>query len=68
LVFAYRELVMMKYQVVYAQSGGWCVIATSKSREEDRFYGFRDEGHARDWIAKKLKEKQLSDKLGVLAI
>jgi hypothetical protein len=64
----YRELVMKKYQIVYAQNGGWCVIVSSKSSEADRFYGFRDEDHARDWIAKKLKKEQSADKLGVLAL
>jgi hypothetical protein len=58
---------MIKYQVVYAKSGGWCVILASKSGEEDRYYGFRDEDHARDWAAKKLEKKQLEGRLGVLA-
>ena len=62
LGFVYRELVMTKYQVVYAQSGGWCVIVTSKSKEEDRFYGFRDEDHARDWIDKKEKKSNVQKK------
>jgi hypothetical protein len=58
---------MTSCQVVFAPSGGWCVIVTSKSGEEDRYYGFRDEDHARDWAAKKLEKKQLAGRLGVLA-
>jgi hypothetical protein len=48
---------MTKYKVVCEKNGGWCVIVSSKSGE-DRFWGFRDEAHAREWIAKKTLEKR----------
>ena len=62
----YRGLGMNQYKAVYVQNGGWCVIVSSKSGE-DRYFGFRDEDHARDWIAKKLEKKPLAHKWGVLA-
>jgi hypothetical protein len=65
-VFVYCGPVMTKYRVVCEKNGGWSVIATGKSGE-DRFLGFRDEAHARAWIAKKLEKKPLTDTLGVLA-
>jgi hypothetical protein len=43
----------VKYKVVHMQSGGWCVVVATKSGEENRFFGFRDEAHARDWTIKK---------------
>jgi hypothetical protein len=58
---------MSKYQVVYEQAGGWCVIVSSKYGE-DRYYGFRDKDHARDWIANKLETKHLVGQLGILAM
>jgi hypothetical protein len=51
------------YKIVYEPIGGWYVIVTSKigkEWEEDKFYGFRDEAHAREWTAKKLEERQLA--------
>jgi hypothetical protein len=57
---------MTKYKIVCEKNGGWCVIASSNSGE-DRFLGFRDEAHAREWVAKKLEKKEPVDRLGVLA-
>jgi hypothetical protein len=50
---------MTKYKIVCEKVGGWCVIVTGKSGE-DRFWGFRDEGHAQQWIAKKIEKRQLA--------
>ena len=58
---------MTKYRVVCEKSGGWCVIVIGASAE-DRFWGFRDEAHAREWITKKLEKKQLTSQLGVLSL
>jgi hypothetical protein len=53
---------MTKYKVVCEKIGGWCVIVTGKSGE-DRFWGFRDEAHAREWIVKKTTKEALSWRL-----
>jgi hypothetical protein len=58
-VFVYRGPAMTKYKVVFEKVGGWCVIVTGKAGE-DKFWGFRDEAHAREWVTKVLEERQLA--------
>jgi hypothetical protein len=57
---------MTRYKVAYEKSGGWHVVVAGKSGE-DRFFGFRDEAHAREWLAKRLEKRRLAGSFGVLA-
>jgi hypothetical protein len=65
-VFINRGRAMAKFQAVYVQGFGWSVIIISNAAVE-RYYGFRDENHARDWIAENLEKKQLAATLGLPA-